>query len=245
MGFRSGSLSRSLYTAAHRGVSRGRVVLWTLALIVFLASVCAADTSWADGRAYPPLFGTDEKMFPDSSGFPKWTEMFQHMVRDEAVHVTPCRREQGLNICEVDRWKTFIETQRGQPVLDALDNVNRFMNSYRYVLDIVNYGIEDYWATPHEHVSHGGDCEDYAIAKYITLRKLGVAKEDMRVVVLNDINLKVQHAILAVYVGSKIYILDNQTRRVQQAELIYHYQPIYSLTEGAWWMHLIVAQARR
>jgi predicted transglutaminase-like cysteine proteinase len=245
MGFSTGTYNHSLYMAAHHGVRPGRAILLTLALIVLLTSVCAADVSWAYGRTYPPIFGSDEKMFPDSGGFPKWTGMFQHLVRDEAVHVTPCRREQGLNICEVDKWKAFIEHERGQPISDLLDDVNRYMNSYRYVTDIVNYGIEDYWATPHEHVSNGGDCEDYAIAKYITLRKLGISNEDMRIVVVNDLNLKVQHAVLAVYVGSKIYILDNQTRRVQQAELIYHYQPIYSLTEGAWWMHVIAAQYRR
>ena len=221
-------------------VSRWAFILSTAVCL----SLCLVEPSWADGRTYPPLFGTGEKMFPDSSVFPKWTEMLQRLVRHEAIHVTPCRREQGLNICEVDKWKYFIETQRGKPILDVLDNVNRYMNAYPYVLDIVNYGIEDYWATPQEHVSHGGDCEDYAIAKYITLRKLGVASLDMRVVVLNDLNLKVQHAILAVYVGNKTYVLDNQTRRVQPAELIYHYQPIYSVTEGAWWMHLI-AQAGR
>jgi predicted transglutaminase-like cysteine proteinase len=245
MAFSASSHKHPLYTAADRRVSSGRLVSWTLALIVVLVIVCAADASWADGRTYPPLFGTSEKMFPDSSVFPKWTEMLQHLVRDEAIeamNVKPCRREQGLNICEVDRWKSFIETQRGKPIMDVLDNVNRFMNSYPYVLDIVNYGVEDYWATPHEHVSHGGDCEDYAIAKYMTLRRLGMSNMDMRIVVLNDLNLKVQHAILAVYIGNKIYILDNQTRRVQPAELIYHYQPIYSVTEGAWWMHLI-AQA--
>ena len=246
MGFRLGRHLLPVYRLMPFRVRRRWVSRWAFILFITAClSFCLIDTSWADGRTYPPLFGTGEKMFPDSSVFPKWTEMLQRLVRNEEINVTPCRRKQGLNICEVDKWKAFIEHERGRPILDLLDDVNRYMNAYRYVLDIVNYGLEDYWATPQEHVSNGGDCEDYAIAKYITLRKLGVASLDMRVVVLNDLNLKVQHAILAVYVGNKAYILDNQTRRVQPAELIYHYQPIYSVTEGAWWMHLLVAQARR
>ena len=244
MGFHLGSHA-PLYRLAHCHVRQQWV--FRLAFTLFIAaclSLSLIEPSWADGRTYPRLFGTDEKMFPDSSVFPKWTEMLQRLVRNEAIHVVPCRREQGLNICEVDKWKAFIETQRGKPLLDVLDNVNRYMNAYPYVIDMVNYGVEDYWATPQQHITLGGDCEDYAIAKYITLRKLGVASLDMRVVVVNDLNLKVQHAVLAVYVGNKAYVLDNQVRRVQPAELIYHYQPIYSVTEGAWWMHLI-AQAGR
>jgi predicted transglutaminase-like cysteine proteinase len=211
--------------------------------IVFLS---AAASLAADGRVYPPLFGTGERMFPDSGIFPKWGRMLERLARQDAIQVTPCRREQGLDICEVDKWRAFIESQRGRPVADVLDAVNRFLNAYPYVLDSVNYGIEDYWATPQEDVTNGGDCEDYAIAKYVTLRKLGFAAADLRVVVLNDLNLKVQHAVLAVYVGDRAYILDNQAARVQPADRIFHYQPIYSVTEGAWWMHVAVtAQSAR
>lgn len=183
-------------------------------------------------------------MFPDSGVFPKWGEMLQRLVRYEQIKVNPCRREQGINICEVDKWKAFIEKQRGRPTMDVLNDVNRYMNAYPYVLDMVNYGVDDYWAAPQEHISNGGDCEDYAIAKFITLRKLGFSADDMRVVVLNDLNLRVQHAILAVYVGNRAFILDNQTQRVLPSDLIYHYQPVYSLTEGKWWLH-ILTNARR
>jgi predicted transglutaminase-like cysteine proteinase len=209
-----------------------------------LLSFVRVGPSWADGRTYPPLFGTTEKMFPDSGVFPRWSEMLQRLARHEQINVVPCRREQGINICEVDKWKAFIEKERGQPLMDELDDVNRYMNAYPYVVDKTNYGVDDYWATPHEHVSNGGDCEDYSIAKFMTLKKLGVPVDNMRIVVLNDLNLRVQHAVLAVYVGSRAYILDNQTSRVLASDVIRHYQPIYSLTEGAWWMHILATAGR-
>lgn len=219
------------------------VIRFGAAVLGFVA-VSVASPSSTHARAYPNLFGTGERMFPDSGIFPKWSGMLQRLARNEAMHVTPCRREQGLDLCEVDRWKAFTESQRGGSALKVLDAVNRFLNAYPYVLDDVNYGVDDYWATPQEDVSNGGDCEDYAIAKYITLRKLGFASEDLRVVVLNDLNLKVQHAVLAVYIGDRAYILDNQAARVQPADRIFHYQPIYSVTEGAWWMHVaVIAQS--
>jgi len=212
----------------------------SLAALLFLAAFsCVGGRAWSkeEGRVYPALFGSSERMFADTSLFPKWSDMLRRLVRQDAIHVTPCRREQGLNFCEVDKWKRFVESLRGGDRMRVLDVVNRYMNAYPYVLDIVNYGVGDYWATPQEHVTNGGDCEDYAIAKYITLRKLGFSSADMRVVVLNDLNLKIQHAVLAVYVGNRIYILDNQAARIQPADQIFHYQPIYSVTEGAWWMH--------
>jgi predicted transglutaminase-like cysteine proteinase len=203
----------------------------------------SAPPAWANGRTYPPLFGAGERMFSGSVIFPKWSGMLQRLARQEAIDVAPCRREQGLDICEIDKWKAFIETQRGRPVMEVLDAVNRYLNAYPYVLDAANYGVEDYWATPQEDLTNGGDCEDYAIAKYVTLRKLGFASEDLRVVVLNDLDLKVQHAILAVYIGNRAYVLDNQTARVQAADRIVHYQPIYSVTEGAWWLHVVTVQS--
>jgi predicted transglutaminase-like cysteine proteinase len=52
---------------------------------------------------------------------------------------------------------------------------NRFLNDWRYKPDDQNYGQRDYWATPLEFLRRSGDCEDYAIAKYVTLRELGFA----------------------------------------------------------------------
>jgi len=55
---------------------------------------------------------------------------------------------------------------------DKLELVNDFMNQPRFVSDIDHWGKEDYWATPIEFLStNGGDCEDFSIAKYFTLRR--------------------------------------------------------------------------
>ena len=59
----------------------------------------------------------------------------------------------------------------------------------------------------------------------------------MRIVIVQDLNLKVAHAILAVYVDGTIKILDNQIKQVVDAETIRHYRPIYSVNEDAWWLH--------
>jgi len=105
------------------------------------------------------------------------------------------------------------------------------------VLDIVNWGIADYWATPREFAIKDGDCEDFAIAKYVSLKLLGWSDDDLRIVVLHDSNLNADHAVLAAYVDGRAMILDNQTRQVLPSEAIRHYQPYYSINETGWWLH--------
>ena len=59
----------------------------------------------------------------------------------------------------------------------------------------------------------------------------------MRIVIVQDLNLKVAHAVLAVYLDDTIKILDNQIKQVVEAGTIRHYRPIYSVNEESWWLH--------
>ena len=97
--------------------------------------------------------------------------------------------------------------------------------------------MPDYWATPSQFLTRNGDCEDYAITKYFSLRQLGFSADSMRIVVLQDLNLNTAHAILIVYMGKKALVLDNQVATVVDATSILHYQPIYSINEKHWWLH--------
>src|SRR5690606_27447095 len=106
-----------------------------------------------------------------------------------------------------------------------IEAVNEFMNRKRYIIDPRNYGMPDYWATPRQFLDRDGDCEDYAIAKYMSLRDLGVDPAAMRIVVLQDMNLKVAHAILVVWLEGKPLVLDNQIRSVVEAGVVRHYRP--------------------
>ncbi len=122
-----------------------------------------------------------------------------------------------------------------------LDKVNAYMNRASYIVDPVNWGIPDYWATPDEFFLKDGDCEDYAISKYVTLKRLGIAPDAMRLVILQDENLKVAHAVLAVSLGDNIFILDNQVDAVLPHTKILHYRPVYSINESAWWLHRMIS----
>ncbi len=143
--------------------------------------------------------------------------------------------------CNHEAWDTFVtEIQvSDKSRKDILEAVNLYMNRTQYVVDPINWGVPDYWATPDEFFMRDGDCEDYAISKYVTLKRLGFPLDDMRLVVLQDENLRIPHAVLAVTLGEETYILDNQVDAVLPDSQILHYRPVYSVNEKAWWLHQV------
>ncbi len=116
--------------------------------------------------------------------------------------------------------------------------VNRYANEKEYILDIENYGVADYWATPKEFLVNNGDCEDYAIIKMLSMKWLGYNIDMMRVVVVQDTNLRIAHAVMAIEKNNDILILDNQIDEVISHADIFHYVPVYSVNENNWWMHV-------
>lgn len=79
-------------------------------------------------------------------------------------------------------WQTFITTHRGKPELELIVLVNRYFNNLGFIDDQDLWKSIDYWATPYEVLREGaGDCEDHAIAKYYTLRKLGITDDQLQV----------------------------------------------------------------
>ena len=69
------------------------------------------------------------------------------------------------------------------------------------------------------------------------MRALGRDNAHLRIVVLQDLNLKIAHAVLAAYVDGEVWILDNQLKQIVTADSIHHYRPLFSLNEAAWWIH--------
>ncbi len=146
-------------------------------------------------------------------------------------------KEDFFNRCHLDDWKEFLDGQQGADAITQLDRVNRYMNRAPYITDPRNYNRSDYWATPSQFFNQDGDCEDYAIAKFMSLRALGWTNEHMRIVVLQDLNLRIPHAVLVVYIDRAAWVLDNQIEQLITADRIRHYRPFFSMTEESWWLH--------
>lgn len=205
------------------------------------AAALGAGPGWMTGALAktddrPQLFGYTEIKSSNLSPFPKWTGTLDRYFEERELEDGVCTSTL-FNKCHLKDWKEFLATLEGKDLAAQLDAVNAYMNRAPYIIDPINYGVPDYWATPRQFFVKDGDCEDYAIAKYLSMRALGTPTDPMRVVVLFDQNLDLAHAVLAFYTKGTILILDNQIGEVVEHTRIRHYRPIYSLNENAWWMH--------
>lgn len=206
-----------------------------LGLIVALLALGIQATPAGAGTG---LFGSSEIRSERIAPFVKWTEMTgRHQWEETRKGLKqPCRVTLAFK-CRRDEWQDRILALKNASAMEKLSAVNAFMNEAPYITDIRNWGVADYWASVREFLRKDGDCEDYAIAKYYTLKALGFAPETMRVVIVQDLNLETAHAVLAVYLEGEALILDNQVPDVVKASSIVHYRPVYSINEQAWWLH--------
>ena len=191
----------------------------------------------ATAGEFDRLFGYSEVPQSDISVFPQWLKILEEKITS-GINDGECADTEKFNRCHLQEWREFLNSISDHTPAEQLNAVNRFANDQNYVLDIENYGLEDYWALPELFLQNGGDCEDYVIVKLFSLKWLGWETRSMRLVVVQDTNLRLPHAILAVADGEDVFILDNQASRIVLERSIVHYAPVYSISDRQWWLHL-------
>jgi predicted transglutaminase-like cysteine proteinase len=136
-------------------------------------------------------------------------------------------------------WDRLITSNRNVDNLKKLIVVNDFFNKTKFSNDIDLWGKEDYWATPLQMLtSNSGDCEDYSIAKYFTLRKMGIPAERMRLTYVKALKLNQAHMVLTYYPGpdAEPLILDNLVNDIQIASNRKDLVRIYSFNGTDLWL---------
>lgn len=198
----------------------------------------------ANALGKPSIFGSTENEYSDLSAFKQWNDLRERHIKEESyrksnfkrVQAYDCRRGKSFK-CLSEEWTGLIDTLKTRTFHEKLEKVNNFFNQLTYVSDEANWKEKDYWATPDQFLNNFGDCEDFAIAKYYSLKELGISADQLRIVVLKDQRNDTAHAVLAVYEGRNVWILDNQYKKVISEDSIVHYNPLYSINENAWWLH--------
>lgn len=137
-------------------------------------------------------------------------------------------------------WENLIQQQQGRPDLEKLEKVNSFFNkTLSYVEDVILWGVNDYWATPVEFLCRGaGDCEDYAIAKYFTLKAMGVSEEKLNIAYVKAVKIDKPHMVLTYYgrPEEEPLILDNLIEAIKPASQRNDLSPIFSFNGTGLWM---------
>ncbi len=129
-------------------------------------------------------------------------------------------------------WNELMQTSSGLGETEKLKLVNSFFNrQFRFSDDSRNWRQTDYWATPVEALIKGaGDCEDYSIAKYFTLRRLGVPSEKLRITYVKALQYNQAHMVLTYYASPTAtpLVLDNLIGEIRPASLRKDLLPVYA-----------------
>lgn len=195
------------------------------AFVLGLWAVTATAGDLPQSQNFPAIFGTQAVFRPDSAMLVQWNAMLQRF-----------KAEQSDPSQIPAKWSALVNELKGLSLEDKVERVNAEIDRYRYVPAIVNWGKFEYWETPFEFLQRSGQCEDYAITKFMLLRAAGVSNDLMRIVVVYDKDLRMGHAVLVVNVNEQPLVLDNLTRRIRSTDSISQYRALYAINETGWWL---------
>jgi len=142
-------------------------------------------------------------------------------------------------------WQRLVRDAQAQVAANKLEapqlllRSNDFFNQIPYMTDARHWGMEDYWATPVESLgSLAADCEDYAIAKYLTLKELGIPIDRLRITYVRALRLNEAHMVLAYYPtpDADPLILDNLNPVIRPASQRPDLEPVYSFNDDDLWL---------
>lgn len=221
---------------------RVRILGLALGLLVFPwllpgSSLCAQNLFLAAEQPAPLNHPYQQAYWP----------LWERVLKEERGR--PSFSGTGMNFGRIDQntWRNLVQYARECPEAETLHMVNGYFNQWRPKQDDEAWNTPEYWTTPREFMSQrGGDCEDYAIAKYFALRFLGFKADQMRVAIVRQRDfagksLPQLHAVLAVFRANTWFILDNNAR--PRDNVFPHtqykgmFEPLYSVNENGAWVH--------
>ncbi|UUY06451.1 transglutaminase-like cysteine peptidase [Pseudomonas sp. J452] len=146
--------------------------------------------------------------------------------------IAPTALGEALRDARLSSWQILLQQPGSQDELATLETVNRFINrSVVHDEDTEVWGAADYWATPLETLSRGrGDCEDFAIAKYFSLVRMGVPSAKLRLTFVKAQQFNRAHMVLAYYPSpsAEPLILDNLQQQIRPASQRRDLLPVYA-----------------
>jgi predicted transglutaminase-like cysteine proteinase len=164
----------------------------------------------------------------------KWQSV-AHKLDDERVQLALCDGDRQN--CASDaalQLLSIVDSGRQREGRARLGEINRAVNlAIRPMTDLAQFGQEDVWSSPLATFYRGaGDCEDYAIAKFVALRMAGIAPEDLRIVVLADTLRGEGHAVAAVRLDGRWLILDNRRMAMVEDMAFRNYRPLFVIDQS-------------
>jgi predicted transglutaminase-like cysteine proteinase len=212
---------------------------------IWRAGVVACGLVWfgaADSRAEIPVlsdptelapraepFGLAASVLPDGGLRDKWLAM-QRRLDDEMVQLALCEGDRdGCASSAALKFLDIVDAARAHEGRARLGEINRAINlAIRPIVDLAQHGQIDVWSSPLATLARGGgDCEDYAIAKFTALRRAGLSPDDLRIVVLHDTIQGEDHAVAAARLDGRWLMLDNRRMAMVEDANVRNFRPTF------------------
>jgi predicted transglutaminase-like cysteine proteinase len=160
----------------------------------------------------------------------QWADL-QSRIQSEQETLAACRADFAECPAAARQFLQIVELGRQRQGRARLAEINRAVNfSIRPVSDWAQYGVADFWSSPLVTLSAGaGDCEDYAVLKYVALREAGLAPNNLRLLIVYDPRRRTNHAVVAVHLDAEWLILDSHTLIMVTSSDARYYRPLFVL----------------
>ena len=194
----------------------------------------------------PPfgILGSFELKASGMSGVKDWTDLLSRLAKERHRYES-CGNAAPNCPASLTAWRMKLKSLAGLPQMQQLVELNRYANRQAYYQhDPITFGKRDYWATPIEFLRGRGDCEDFAIFKFVSLLDLGFAPDRLRIAIVRDSLKRAMHAVVTVEVDGTTYVLDSLSSRVVEQSAMLRYQPLRSFSVAASYMHIVSADIR-
>ena len=163
----------------------------------------------------------------------KWLGV-QRRLDDERVQLALCDGDRDRCVSPAAlRFLAIVDNARAREGRARLGEINRAINlAIRPMSDLAQYGEIDIWSSPLVTFASGaGDCEDYAIAKFVALRQAGISPEDLRIVIMRDTIGGEDHAVAAVRLDGHWLTLDNRRMGMIEDADVRNYRPLFVIDQ--------------
>jgi predicted transglutaminase-like cysteine proteinase len=193
-----------------------------------------AATPEIANRAAEP-FGRSASVLSAGALREKWRGV-AHKLDDEAVQLALCDGDRDRCVSPAAlQLLAIVDNARTRDGRARLGEINRAINlAIRPMSDLAQYGEIDVWTSPLVTFAHGaGDCEDYAIAKFVALRLAGVAPADLRIVIMRDTIRGEDHAVAAARLDGHWLTLDNRRMAMVEDAQVRNYRPTFVIDQTA------------
>jgi predicted transglutaminase-like cysteine proteinase len=163
----------------------------------------------------------------------KWLGV-QRKLDEERVQLALCDGDRDRCVSPAAlRFLAIVDSAKAREGRARLGEINRAINlAIHPMSDLAQYGEIDVWSSPLVTFTNGsGDCEDYAIAKFVALRQAGISPEDLRIVIMRDTNRGEDHAVAAARLDGHWLTLDNRRMAMVEDAYVRNYRPLFVIDQ--------------